>query len=94
MMSLLAKIMTGYHVARVFGAPVSSKEIKSKAGVRTRRDILSTKIKTLDGAAVQLGIDDQSGEKRRRGKELKGKSSREKHGEKEPRSRGGFIGNL
>ena len=51
---------------------MSSKEIKSKAGVRTRRDILSTKIKTLDGAAVQLGINDQSGEKRRRGKELKG----------------------
>jgi hypothetical protein len=51
---------------------VSSKEIKSKAGVRTRKDILSTKIKTLDGAAVQLGINDKSGEKRRRGKELKG----------------------
>ena len=29
-------------------------------------------IKTLDGMAVQLGVDDQSGEKRRRGKELKG----------------------
>jgi hypothetical protein len=35
---------------------VSSKEIKSKAGVRTRRDILSTKIKTLDGTAVQLDM--------------------------------------
>jgi hypothetical protein len=67
--------------------PVSSKEIKSKAGVMTRRDILSTKIKTLDSAAVQLGVDDQSGEKRRRGKELKGKSSREKNGEKETLSR-------
>ena len=73
---------------------MSSKEIKSKAGVRTRRDILSTKIKTLDGAAVQLGINDQSGEKRRRGKELKRKSSREKNGEKGTRSRGGFIGIL
>jgi hypothetical protein len=71
--------------------PVSSKEIKSKAGVRTKKDILSTKIKTLDGAAVQLGVDDQSGEKRRRGKELKGKSSHEKNGEKGTRSRGGFT---
>ena len=70
--------------------PVSSKEIKSKAGVRTR-DILSTKIKTLDGVAVQLGVDDQSGEKRRRGKELKGESSREKNGEKETQSRGCFT---
>ena len=70
---------------------MSPKEIKSKAEVRTRRDILSTKIKTLDGTAVQLGVDDHSGEKRRRGKELKGKSSREKNGEKGTRSRGGFI---
>ena len=65
----------------------------------TGRDILSTKIKTLDGAAVQFGIDDKSGEKRRRGKELKGKSSGEKNGEKETHSRGvftrgGFIGVL
>ena len=78
--------------------PVSSKEIKSKAGVRTR-DILSTKIKTLDGVAVQLGVDDQSGEKRRRGKELKGKSLCEKNSEKETHPRGcftrcGFIGVL
>ena len=67
---------------------------KEQTGVRTRRDILSTKIKTLDGAVVQLGINDQSGEKRRRGKELKGKSSREKNGEKGTRSRGGFVGIL
>jgi hypothetical protein len=78
---------------------LSSKEIKSKAGVRTRKDILSTKIKTLDGAAVQLGVDDQSGEKRRRRKELKGKSSCKTNGEKETHSRGcftqgGFIGVL
>ena len=58
----------------------SSNEIKSKAGVRTRRDVLSTKIKTLDGVGVQLGIDNQSGEKHRRGKELKGKSSHKKNG--------------
>ena len=70
--------------------PVSSKEIKSKAGVRTR-DILSTKIKMLNGVAVQLGVDDQSGEKRRRGKELKGKSLCEKNGEKETHPRGCFT---
>ena len=68
--------------------------MKSKAGVRTRRDILSTKIKTLDGMVVQLGINNQSGEKHRRGKELKGKSSCEKNGEKGTSSQGGFIGIL
>ena len=49
---------------------MSSKEMKSKAGVRTKRDILSTKIKTLGSSAARLGVDDQGGEKRGRGKGL------------------------
>ena len=62
---------------------MSSKEIKSKAGVRTKRGILSTRIKTLDSLAARLGVDGQGGEKRRRGKELlKGKTSCEKKGKR------------
>jgi hypothetical protein len=64
---------------------VSSKEIKSKARVRTKTDIPSTKIKTLGSSAARLGVDDQGGEVRGKGKgtraregTLKGKSLREK----------------
>ena len=52
---------------------MSSKESKRKARVRirTRRDALSTRIRTLDSSAAWLGVDEQGNEKCRQGRKLK-----------------------